>query len=125
MAKTQQLNYDYAVIFSEEDVKRDFIGCIATVIEDCDEAIILVRSSNYKYVTQVAEITCSHERGNGPEWRISVDEETAGQLGIDEIPNELLSMAMLLKQQMSTPMDFSTAFEAAKLISDNFKVLHR
>nr|DAQ40087.1 MAG TPA: hypothetical protein [Caudoviricetes sp.] len=122
MTKT---NYEYAVIFSEEDVKHDFISYIATVIEDCDEAIILVRSSNYKRIVQVAEITCSYERGNGPEWRISVNEETAGQLGIDEIPNELLSVAMLLKQQMSIPIDFSTAFEAARLISDNFKVSHK
>lgn len=122
MTKT---NYEYAVIFSEEDVKHDFISCIATVIEDCDEAIILVRSSNYKHIVQVAEITCPYERGNRPEWRISVNEETAGQLGIDEIPNELLSVAMLLKQQMSIPIDFSTAFEAARLISNNFKVSHK
>lgn len=124
MTKTK-LNYEYAVIFSEEDVKHDFINCIATAIEDCDEAIILVRSSNYKHIVQVAEITCTYERGNCPEWRISVNEETAGQLGIDEIPNELFSVAMLLKQQMSTPIDFSTAFEAARLISDNFKVSHK
>lgn len=122
MTKT---DYEYAVIFSEEDVKHDFISCIATVIEDCDEAIMLVRSSNYKHIVQVAEITCSCERGNRPEWRISVNEETARQLGIDEIPNELLSVAMLLKQRMSTPIDFSTAFEAARLISDNFKVSHK
>ena len=118
-------NYEYAVIFSEEDVKHDFISCIATVIEDCDEAIMLVRSSNHKHIVQVAEITCAYGKGNGPEWRISVDEETAGQLGIDEIPNELFSVAMLLKQQMSTPIDFSTAFEAARLISNNFKVSHK
>lgn len=123
MAKTE-LNYENAVIFSEEDATRDFIGCIATVIEDCDEAIILVRSSNYNIV-QVAEITCIYERGNSPEWRISVNEEAAEQLGIDEIPNELFSMAMLLRQQMSISIDFSTAFEAARLISDNFRVSHR
>ena len=124
MAKTE-LNYENAVIFSEGDATRDFISCIATAIEDCDEAIILVRSSNYKHIVQVAEITCTYERGSRPEWRISVNEETAGQLGIDEIPNELFSVAMLLKQQMSTPIDFSTAFEAARLISDNFKVSHK
>ena len=122
MTKT---NYEYAVIFSEEDVKHDFISCIATVIEDCDEAIILVRSSNYKHIVQVAEITCSYERGNRPEWRISVNEETAGQLGIDEIPSELFSIAMMLKNQMSMPMDFSTAFEAAKLITESFRVSHK
>lgn len=124
MAKTE-LNYENAIIFSEGDATCDFISCIATAIEDCDEAIILVRSSNYKHIVQVAEITCSYERGNRPEWRISVNEETTGQLGIDEIPNELFSVAMLLKQQMSTPIDFSTAFEAARLISDNFKVSHK
>lgn len=122
MTKT---NYEYAVIFSEEDVKHDFISCIATVIEDCDEAIILVRSSNYKHIVQVAEITCAYEKGNSSEWRISVNEETAEQLGIDEIPNGLFSVAMLLKQQMSIPMDFSTAFEAAKLITESFRVSHK
>lgn len=122
MTKT---NYEYAVIFSEEDVKHDFISCIATVIEDCDEAIILVRSSNYKHIVQVAEITRAYEKGNSPEWRISVNEETAEQLGIDEIPNELFSVAMLLKQQMSIPIDFSTAFEAAKLITESFRVSHK
>ena len=124
MAKTE-LNYENAVIFSEGDATHDFISCIATAIEDCDEAIILVRSSNYKHIVQVAEITCSHERGNGPEWKISVNEETAGQLGIDEIPNELFSIAMMLKNQMSVPMDFSTAFEAAKLITESFRVSHK
>lgn len=124
MAKTE-LNYENAVIFSEGDATRDFISCIATVIEDCDEAIILVRSSNYKHIVQVAEITCAYEKGNSPEWQISVNEETAGQLGIDEIPNELFSVAMMLKNQMSMPMDFSTAFEAAKLITESFRVSHK
>lgn len=124
MTKTK-LNYEYAVIFSEEDVKHDFISCIATVIEDCDDIIILVRNGNYADIRQIAEITCSHERGNGPEWKISVNEKTAGLLGIDEIPDELFSIAMMLKNQMSMPMDFSTAFEAAKLITESFRVSHK
>lgn len=120
-----KLNYEYAVIFSEEDVKHDFINCIATAIEDYDDIIILVRNGNYADIRQIAEITCSHERGNGPEWKISVNEKTAGLLGIDEIPDELFSIAMMLKNQMSMPMDFSTAFEAAKLITESFRVSHR
>lgn len=124
MTKTK-LNYEYAAIFSEEDAKRDFINCIATAIEDCDDIIILVRNGNYADIRQIAEITCSHERGNGPEWKISVNEETAGLLGIDEIPDELFSIAMMLKNQMSMPMDFSTAFEAAKLITESFRVSHK
>lgn len=76
-------------------------------------------------IRQIAEITYSHERGNGPEWKISVNEETAGLLGIDEIPDELFSIAMMLKNQMSMPMDFSTAFEAAKLITESFRVSHK
>lgn len=122
MTKT---TYEYAVIFSEEDVKHDFINCIATAIEDCDDTIILVRNGNYADIRQIAEITYSHERCNGPEWRISVNEETAGLLGIDEIPSELFSIAMMLKNQMSMPMDFSTAFEAAKLITESFRVSHK
>lgn len=122
MTKT---NYEYAVIFSEEDVKHDFINCIATAIEDCDDIIILVRNGNYADIRQIAEITYSYERGNGSEWKISVNEETAGLLGIDEIPDELFSIAMMLKNQMSMPMDFSTAFEAAKLITESFRVSHK
>lgn len=122
MTKT---NYEYAVIFSEEDVKHDFINCIVTAIEDCDDIIILVRNGNYADIRQIAEITHSYERDNGPEWRISVNEETAGLLGIDEIPSELFSIAMMLKNQMSMPMDFSTAFEAAKLITESFRVSHK
>lgn len=124
MTKTK-LNYEYAVIFSEEDAKHDFINCIATAIEDCDDIIILVRNGNYADIRQIAEITCSHERGNGPEWKISVNEETAGLLGIDEIPSELFSIAMMLKNQMSIPIDFSAAFEAAKLITESFRVSHK
>lgn len=63
MTKT---NYEYAVIFSEEDVKHDFINGIATAIEDRDDIIILVRNGNYADIRQIAEITYSHERGNGP-----------------------------------------------------------
>lgn len=122
MTKT---NYEDAVIFSEEDVKHDFINCIATAIEDFDDIIILVRNNNYADIRQIAEITYSRERGNGPEWKISVNEETAGLLGIDEMPNELFSIAMMLKNQMSMPMDFSTAFEAAKLITESFRVSHK
>lgn len=44
---------------------------------------------------------------------------------IDEIPSELFSIAMMLKNQMSMPMDFSTAFEAAKLITESFRVSHK
>lgn len=124
MTKTK-LNYEYAAIFSKEDVKHDFINCIATAIEDCDDVIILVRNDNYVDIRQIAEITCSHERGNGPEWKISINEENSRLLGIDEIPDELFSIAMMLKNQMSMSMDFSTAFEAARLISDNFKVSHK
>lgn len=122
MTKT---NYEYAVIFSEEDVKHDFINCIATVIEDFNDTIILVRNDNYADIRQIAEITYSREIGNGPEWKMSVNEETAGLLGIDEIPSELFSIAMMLKNQMSVPMDFSTAFEAAKLITESFRVSHK
>lgn len=122
MTKT---NYEYAVIFSEEDVKHDFINCIATAIEDCDDIIILVRNGNYADIRQIAEITYYHERGNGQEWKISVNEETAGLLGIDEIPDELFSIAIMLKNQMSALMDFSTAFEAAKLITESFRVSHK
>ena len=124
MAKTK-LNYEHAVIFSEKDAKHDFINCIATAIEDCDGVIMLVRNSNYTDIRQIAEIMCSYERGNGPEWRISVDEETAGLLGIDEIPTELFSIAMVLKNQMSIPMGFSAAFEAATLITESFRVSHK
>lgn len=120
-----KIGYEYAVIFSEEDVKHDFISCIATAIEDCDDIIILVRNGNYADIRQIAEITCSYERGNGPEWKISVNKETVGLLGIDEMPDELFSIAMTLKNQMSTPMDFSTAFEAAKLITESFRVSHK
>jgi hypothetical protein len=122
MTKT---NYEYAVIFSEEDVKHDFINCIATAIEDFDDIIILVRNGNYADIRRIAEITYSHERGNGSEWKISVNEKTADLLGIDEIPSELFSIAMMLKNQMSMPMDFSTAFEAAKLITESFRVSHK
>lgn len=122
MTKT---DYEYAVIFSEEDVKHDFISCIATAIEDFDDVIILVRNDNYAGIRQIAEITYFRERGNGLEWKISVNEETAGLLGIDEIPNELFSIAMMLKNQMSTSMDFNTAFEAAKLITESFRVSHK
>lgn len=123
MTKT---DYEYAVIFSEEDVKHDFISCIATTIEDFDDTIILVRNdNNYADIRQIAEITYSRERGNGLEWKISVNEETARQLGIDEIPNELFSVAMILKNRMSTSMDFSAAFEAAKLITESFRVSHK
>lgn len=119
MTKT---NYEYAVIFSEEDVKHDFISCIATAIEECDDTIILVRNGNYTDIRQIAEITYSYEKGDGPEWRISVNKETAGLLGIGEIPNELFSIAIMLKNKMSASMDFSTAFEAAKLITESFRV---
>ena len=122
MTKT---NYEYAVIFSEENVKHDFINCIVTAIENFDDMIILVRNDNYADIRQIAEITYSRERGNVPELKISVNEETAGLLGIDEIPSELFSIAVMLKNQMSTPMDFSTAFEAAKLITESFRVSHK
>lgn len=117
-----RLDYECAVIFSEEDVKHDFIGCVATVIEDCDEAIVLVRASNYIGIKQIAEIICSHERGNGPEWKISVNQEEAGQLGISEIPAELFSIAMLLKNRIGSTINFNMAFEIAKLITENFSV---
>lgn len=65
------------------------------------------------------------KEATAPEWKISVNEETAGLLGIDEIPSELFSIAMTLKNQMSVPMDFSTAFEAAKLITESFRVSHK
>lgn len=36
--------FEYAAIFSADDVKDDFIGCIASVMDECDEAAILVES---------------------------------------------------------------------------------
>ncbi len=121
---TKNLIFENAIIFSEHDVQNNFIACIGAAIEESADSIILVRHGDHNHLSQIAEIICTCESGR-PEWKISVNEETTGMLGIDEIPSELLSMAMLLVSQANTRIDLSTAFDIARLITENFKVEHR
>ena len=71
--------FEYAAIFSADDVKDDFIGCIASVMDECDEAAILVESQHG--INRIAEALNTYESGK-QELRLQIHEDAARQYGI-------------------------------------------
>ena len=113
--------YDYAAIFSAEDVRNDFVGCIATAIDECDEVAVLVESR--QGINRIAEISSTRESGKF-ELRLQIHEEVARQYGIDvETTEALLNVAAIIRNNTKTSIE-----EAVKIVTaiiENYSISHK
>lgn len=113
--------YDYAAIFSAEDVKNDFVGCIATAMNECDEVAVLAESQ--QGIDRIAEIHSTHESGKF-ELRLQIHEEVTRQYGIDvEITEALLNVAAIIRSNTKTSIE--EAVKIVTAITENYNISHK
>lgn len=113
--------YDYAAIFSAEDVRNDFAGCIATAMVECDEATILVEGR--QGICRIAEISSVHKSAKS-ELRLQIHEEVARQYGIDaETTEASLNVAEIIRNNV--PISIEEAVKIVTDITENYNISHK
>lgn len=113
--------FEYAAIFSADDVKDSFIDCVTTAIDECDKATMLVES--HSGIDRIAEVFNTYESG---EHRMSVRiyPDAAKQYGIDvEATEALLDIAAIIKDSMKT--SFEKSLKITKTIAENYTISHK
>ena len=110
--------FEYAVIFSEDDVKDDFIGCIALAMDECDEAAILVE--NQYGIDRIAEALNTYESGK-QELHLQIHEDVAKRYGIEaEAAETLLNVAAIIKG--NRPVPFKESLKIATAIAESYNI---
>ena len=113
--------FEYAVIFSTNDVKDDFISCIASVMDECDEAAILVESR--QSIDRIAEVQNTYE-SEKPELRLQIHEDAARQYDIDaEATEALLNVAAIIRSNTRT--SFEESLKIVTAITENYNISHK
>lgn len=113
--------YDYAAIFSAEDVRNDFVGCIATAMDECDKVAVLVESRIG--IDRIAEISITHGSGKF-ELRLQIHEEVARQYNIDiETTEALLNVAAIIRN--NTKASIEEAVKIVTAITENYNISHK
>lgn len=113
--------FEYAAIFSASDVENDFISCIASVMDECDETVILVESQ--QGIDRIAEMldTCKSGR---PELCLQIHEDVARQYGIEaEATKALLNVAAIIRSNTRT--SFTESFKIVTAITENYNISHK
>ena len=113
--------FEYAVIFNANDVKDDFISCIASVMDECDETAILVESR--QGIDRIAEVLSTYESGK-PELRLQIHEDVARQYDIEaETTEALLNIAAIIRSNIETSLEESLKIVTA--ITKNYNISHK
>lgn len=113
--------FECAAIFSASDVKDDFISCIASVMDECDETAILVESQ--QSIDRIAEVLNTYESGR-LELRLQIHEDAARQYGIDvEATEALLNVAAIIRNNTET--SFEESLKIATAITKNYNISHK
>ena len=113
--------YDCAAIFSAEDVRSDFVGCIATTMDECDEFTVLVESQ--QGINRIAEISNRYESGKF-ELQLQIHEEVARQYGINaETTEALFDIATTIRN--NTRISIKEAVEIVAVITENYNISHK
>lgn len=115
--------FEYAVIFSEDDVKDDFISCIASVMDECDDAAILVESQ--QGINRIAEVLNTYESGvSSPKLHLQIHESAAKRYGIDaEAVETSLNVAAIIKSNMM--LSFKESLKIVTAITKDYNITCR
>lgn len=118
--RTEELDCNYALVFSENDIKHNFIACVAKVIVECNDAQILVERGSDGRISRIAEVLSTYENGK-TEWRVRIEKDIAAEFGIEEeMSDTILDLAVLLRNKIS--LDIEKSLEMAILLSENFDI---
>lgn len=112
--------FEYAAIFSADDVKDDFISCIASVMDECDDAAILVEGQ--QGINRIAEVLSTYESEvSSPKLRLQIHESIAGRYGIDaEATETLLNVAAIIKGNRM--LSFKESLKIVTAITKNYNI---
>lgn len=116
--------FEYAAIFSANDVKDNFIGCIALVAEECDETVILVEGQQgIDRIAEVQNTYDTHESGKlGPQ--LHIHENVARQYGINaEVTEALFNVAAIIRN--NTRISFEESLKITTAITENYNISHK
>lgn len=115
--------FEYAAIFSANDVKNDFIGCIASVMDECDGTTILAESQ--QGIDRIAEVLTIYESGK-PELRLQIHEDAAEQYGIEaETTEALLNIAAIIRSNSDMKISFEESLKIVTDIAENYNISHK
>lgn len=113
--------FEYAAIFSANDVKNDFISCIASVMDECDGTTILAESQ--QGIDRIAEVLTIYESGK-PELRLQIYEDAAEQYNIEvETTQALLNIAAIIRS--NAKISFEESLDIATDIAKNYNISHK
>lgn len=112
--------FEYAAIFSADDIKDDFIGCIASVMDERDNAVILVE--NQQGINRIAEVLNTYESEvSSPEPHLQIHESIARRYGIDaEATETLLNVAAVIKGNRM--LSFKESLKIVTAITKNYNI---
>lgn len=110
--------FEYAAIFSEEDVRNNFVSCVASVMDECDTAVILAEGQNG--INRIAEITTTYE-GKTQKPCLNMHKDAAEQYGIDtKAAENLLDIAAIIRGNAKFTIVESLNVVAA--ITENYNI---
>lgn len=119
-------DFDYAVIFNIKDVLDDFIGCIASALDERSDMAILVESQNG--IDRIAEIS-DIDRNRLSEPCLQIHEGVAEKYGIDtEATENLLNVAEIIKASFAgngAHISVVDAINIATAITENYNISHK
>lgn len=114
-------NFELAAIFSEEEVRNDFIDCIASIMHICNSVTILVEGQNG--VTRIAEMSPTYESKNLV-LRLQMYKDIAEQYGINvEATESLLNVAAIINGSASILI--TKSIKLAMAITENYNISHK
>lgn len=121
-------DFKFAVIFSEENVRNDFVSCISTamtVMIECDEAVVLAEGPNG--LIRVTHIIANAYRGDGglAGLEIHIDRKAENLFSIDaEYIEDLFSIANTLNGA-SPKRQIEDCIEIAEILLANYNISHK
>lgn len=113
--------FENAVIFDINDVKDDFLSCVASAIDECDEITILVESQ--QGIDRIAEAFSTYE-GEKSELHLQIHDATARQYGIKAKTTEvLLNIAAIIRN--NTRASLEESLKIVTTITENYIISHK
>ncbi len=115
--------FEYAAIFSEEDVKNSFISCVASAVNEYDSVVILTEGQNG--INRIAEIVNTYE-DKKPLLCLRIHKDVAEQYGINaETTENLINVAAIIRNRSSMPLSITEAINIVEAITENYSISHK
>lgn len=114
-------SFEYAIVFGVKDVLDDFVGCVASAMDECSSAAILVESQDG--IDRIAEMFC---KGGNEISKLQIHEDVAEKYGLEVKTTEnLLNVAETIRASLTgVGMKLSVAevINVAAAITKNYNI---